>query len=60
MMTYQSTIIFYFHNCVHLIYPDELEIKDTTESDKSASCLMYLDILLNIDSNGRLTKFYTI
>jgi hypothetical protein len=35
-----------------LIYPDELEIKDTTESDKSAS---YLDILLNIDSNGRLT-----
>jgi hypothetical protein len=37
---------------VHLIYPDELEIKDTTESDKSAS---YLDIFLNIDSNGRLT-----
>jgi hypothetical protein len=35
-----------------LIYPDELEIKHTTESDKSAS---YLDILLNIDSNGRLT-----
>jgi hypothetical protein len=41
-----------FHNYVHLIYPDELEIMDTTESDKSAS---YLDILLNIDSNGRLT-----
>ena len=41
-----------FHSYVHLIYPDELEIKDTTESDKSAS---YLDILLNIDSNGRLT-----
>jgi hypothetical protein len=40
-----------FHNYVHLIYPDELEIKDTTESDKSAS---YLDILLNVDSNGRL------
>jgi hypothetical protein len=36
-----------------LIYPDELEIKDTTESDKSAS---YLDISLNIDSNGRLTN----
>jgi hypothetical protein len=35
-----------------LIYPDELEIKDTTESDKSA---WYLNILLNIDSNGRLT-----
>jgi hypothetical protein len=30
-----------FHNYIHLIYPDELEIKDTTESDKSAS---YLDI----------------
>jgi hypothetical protein len=39
------------HN-FHLIYPDELEIKDTTESDKSAS---YLDILLSIDSHGRLT-----
>jgi hypothetical protein len=35
-----------------LIYPDELEIKDTTESDKSAS---YLDSSLNIDSNDRLT-----
>jgi hypothetical protein len=41
-----------FHNFVHLVYPDELEIKNTTESDKSAS---YLDILLYIDSNGRLT-----
>jgi hypothetical protein len=25
-----------FNNYVHLIYPDGLEIKDTTESDKSA------------------------
>jgi hypothetical protein len=41
-----------FHNYVHLIYLDELEIKDTTEYDKPVS---YLDILLNIDSNGRLT-----
>jgi hypothetical protein len=24
-----------FQNYVHLIYPDDLEIKDTTESDKS-------------------------
>jgi hypothetical protein len=38
------------HN-FHMIYLDELKMKDTTESDKSAS---YLDILLN-DSNGRLT-----
>jgi hypothetical protein len=41
-----------FHVYVHLTYPDELEIKDTTESDISAS---YLNILPNIDSNGRLT-----
>jgi hypothetical protein len=41
-----------FYNFVHLIYSDELEIKDTTESDKSAS---NLEILLNINSNGRLT-----
>jgi hypothetical protein len=41
-----------FHNYVHLIYPDELKINDTTEYDKSAS---YLHILLIIDSNGRLT-----
>jgi hypothetical protein len=41
-----------FQNYVHLIYPDELKIKESTESDKSAS---YLDILPNIDSNGRMT-----
>jgi hypothetical protein len=41
-----------FHNYFHLIYPDELEIKDTTESDRYSS---YLNILLDIDSNGRLT-----
>jgi hypothetical protein len=41
-----------FYNCVHFIYPNELEIKDTTDSDMSTSCL---DILRNIDSNGRLT-----
>ena len=28
-----------FHIYVHLIYPDELEIKDTTESHKSSSYL---------------------
>jgi hypothetical protein len=33
-------------------YPEELKIKDTRESDKSAS---YLEILLNIVSNDRLT-----
>jgi hypothetical protein len=52
----QSICNYYFHNYVHLIYPDELETKGTTESDKSVS---YLDILLNIDFNGRLTHYTT-
>jgi hypothetical protein len=30
-----------FHNYVHLRYPDELKIKDTTQSDKSASYYRY-------------------
>jgi hypothetical protein len=34
-----------------MIYPIELEIKDTTNTDKSAS---YLDLHLEIDSEGRL------
>ena len=34
------------------IYCNELGLKDTPESEKYAS---YLDILLNIDSNGRLS-----
>jgi hypothetical protein len=41
-----------FYNYVHMIHSDELEINDTTQSNISAS---YLDILFNIDSNGRLT-----
>lgn len=45
-----------FGDYLHLIYPDELEIKDTTESDRSAS---YLDLLLEIDKKGNLcTKLY--
>ena len=45
-----------FHSYVDMIYPGELEIKDTTESDTSAS---YLDILLEKDTNGNLTtKLY--
>jgi hypothetical protein len=36
------------------MYPDELEIKDSTESDKSAS---YLGILLNIDSYDKRDDF---
>ena len=41
---------------VDRIYPIELEIKDTTDTDGSAS---YLDIQLEIDSKGRLrTKLY--
>jgi hypothetical protein len=41
---------------VDRIYPIELEIKDTTHTDTSAS---YLDLHLEIDSEGRLrTKLY--
>jgi hypothetical protein len=41
---------------VDRIYPIELEIKDTTNTDRSAS---YLDLHLEIDSEGRLrTKLY--
>jgi len=41
---------------VDRIYPIELEIKDTTNTDRAAS---YLDIHLDIDSEGRLrTKVY--
>jgi hypothetical protein len=40
------------YNYVRLIYPDEVEIEDITASAISAS---YLDILSNIDSDGRLT-----
>jgi hypothetical protein len=37
---------------VDSIYPNELEIKDTTECPTSAS---YLDILLKLDTNGKIT-----
>ena len=40
------------HMSIQYIPTNELEIKDTTESSMSAS---YLDILLNIDINGKLT-----
>ena len=38
---------------VDRIYPIELYIKDTTDTDRSAS---YLDIHLEIDSEGHLTS----
>ena len=45
-----------FDDFVDRIYPIELEIKDTTDTDTSAS---YLDLHLEIDSEGRLrTKLY--
>jgi hypothetical protein len=45
-----------FGDFVDRIYPIELEIKDTTDTDRSAS---YLDLHLEIDSEGRLrTKLY--
>ena len=45
-----------FENYLGQMYPPELEIKDTTESNTSAS---YLDLLLSIGRNGQLhTSFY--
>ena len=45
-----------FGDFVDRIYPIELEIKDTTDTDRFAS---YLDLHLEIDSEGRLkTKSY--
>jgi hypothetical protein len=45
-----------FGDFVDRIYPIELKIKDTTDTDRSAS---YLDLHLEIDSEGRLrTKLY--
>ena len=45
-----------FGDFVDRIYPVELEIKDTTDTDRSA---LYLDPHLEIDSEGRLrTKLY--
>jgi hypothetical protein len=45
-----------FGDYVDRIYPIELEIKDTTDADKSAS---YLDLHLEIDHERRLrTKLY--
>ena len=45
-----------FENYLGQMYPAELEIKDTTESNTSAS---YLDLLLSIQSDGQLrTSLY--
>jgi hypothetical protein len=41
-----------FQSYVYSIYPSELEIKDSTESSSSAS---YLEVLLNIDADRKLT-----
>jgi hypothetical protein len=47
---------FRFGDFVDRIYPIELEIKDTTDTDISAS---YIDLHFEIDSEGRLrTKLY--
>ena len=45
-----------FGDYLHTIYPNELEIKDTTDSSRSAS---YLDIFLQMTDNDNLcTKLY--
>ena len=45
-----SLIKSWFGDVVDRIYPIELEIKDTTDTDRSAS---YLDLHLEMDSEGR-------
>ena len=44
-----------FSDHLHSVYPDELDIKDTTESSHSAS---YLDLLLEIDNTKLCTRLY--
>ena len=45
-----------FEENLHLIYPAELEIKNTTDTPTSAA---YLDLYLQVDKNGHLsTKLY--
>ena len=45
-----------FGDYLHHIYPNEVQVQDTTDIQKSAS---YLDLQLGIDNGGRLkTKFY--
>jgi hypothetical protein len=43
-----------FGEFVYRIYPIEIEIKDTTDTDRFAS---YLDLHLEIDSEGRLRTY---
>jgi hypothetical protein len=45
-----------FVDFVDRIYPIELEIKDTTDTDRSAS---YLDLHLEIDSEGGYERKFT-
>jgi hypothetical protein len=47
----------HFHSYVDSIYPIELDIKDTTECSTSAS---YLDVLLKLDTNGKLRLSFMI
>ena len=55
-MTYCQSITQILENYLGQMYPAELEIKDTTESNTSAS---YLDLLLSIESDGQLrTSLY--
>jgi hypothetical protein len=49
-------VVFYKIRAVSSSLPTKLEIKDTTDTDRSAS---YTDLHLEIDSEGRLrTKLY--
>ena len=44
-----------FGDYLHIIYQNELVLKDTTEREKSAS---YFDLDTEIDNGGILKKYY--
>jgi hypothetical protein len=57
-MTSRLPTVLSLNNFVDRFYPIEPEIKDTTDTYRSAS---YLDLHLEIDNEGRLrTKLYDI
>ena len=45
-----------FGNYLHLLYPNELEVKDTTDTLKSVS---YIDLHLEIDNEEKLKTHFT-
>jgi hypothetical protein len=49
-----------FHNYIHLIYGNELDTKDTTESDKSASNRLTTNVMILIMQSSTLFFYVEI